>query len=173
MMPYTLYVEKLPDDNNLTRHEKELIAVEKLVKRAFGPDARKYNLPSGAPAIEDCDIPFSISHCRTHAALAVGNGCNAIGVDIETYRNTLRRVVHKYLTDAEQQIYTTDIQLLQAWTLKEAAYKAAHTPGLALDEIHLPADARQGDMIVARHKSYIIAATHSTTDYFISIVITH
>ena len=173
MKPYTLYVEELPANDNLSRHEREKIAVDKLVKRAFGPGARKYNMPSGAPAIEGANTPFSISHCRTHAALVAGHGCAAIGADIEIFRPTLRRVVHKFLTEAERHAYCTDEALLQAWTLKEAVYKAALTPGLALAEIHLPplAEAREGGSVVARGVPYTIVASHSTGVFFISIVV--
>lgn len=66
-----------------------------------------------------------------------------IGVDSETARPQLLRVAGKFINHTESayipQLIST---LLQAWTAKEAVYKAALTPGLGLTEITLTPDMR-------------------------------
>lgn len=143
---YQLFIEKIESDAR-PRRIRENLAVERLVRRAFGDDARKYNLPSGAPAVSvpgRLDPVLSISHSETYAVLVQSLDGSPVGVDIETFRPALRKVMPKFLNDDEAAVYGSDDGLLSAWTLKEAAYKAAGKPGLSLLDIHLPLS---GDII--------------------------
>lgn len=153
-----LYIAEIKENATLTRKEREDMAVKVLVEEAFGCDAIKSNLPTGQPIIEiegiAVDKAISISHCSSLAVLAVGDGKEAIGVDVEIFREQLRRVVPKFLNTEEKERYTTDEDLLRAWTLKEATYKAARTPGLALTDIHLPE--KDCDTISAAGKKFRI-----------------
>ncbi len=105
------------------------MAVRRLLINAFGKDAELRHHADGAPYIEGCGRWISLSHCRGYAALATG-GSARIGVDIETPRATLRRVTRKYLSDEEMRFTVTDTDLLRAWTIKEALYKAAGIVGV-------------------------------------------
>lgn len=136
-----------------SRHERrkaERMAVDRLVAAAFGPHAHLGHEPSGAPYIyfdDDtlCDASetprgISISHCADTAMLAVAPESVAIGIDCEYFRPALRNVASRVLSPAEQAEWgDDDTMLLRAWTIKEAVYKAASTPGLPLAEgISLP-----------------------------------
>lgn len=143
---YRLYFSAIEQDER-PRRIRETIAVEQLVCRVFGAGAVKRNLPSGMPVVE---VPgggnpvVSISHSAKEAVIAVSCDGTPVGVDIEEFRPALRRVVPKFLNADEAAAYISDDALLKAWTLKEAAYKAACTPGLSLLDIRLPS----GDDII-------------------------
>lgn len=78
-------------------------------------------------------IAISISHCRTAACIALGDKAHSFGIDIEDYSDRLSRVAGKFINDREKTFITPDM-LLCAWTIKEAAYKAAHIERLTLRE---------------------------------------
>lgn len=113
----------------------ETAAVAKLVHAAFGEGAVKTNTPDGVPYIiladgthRDC----SISHCASIAALAVPADGITVGIDIEcnNRQNQLQRVAQRAFSTEEIEEYSNS--LVAAWTMKEAIYKAALTPGLDL-----------------------------------------
>jgi len=125
-----------------TRAEREGECVAALVRELYGPEACKSNLPSGKPVISidgRASFPCSISHCRTHAVVARTQSGQAIGIDMETYRETLRHVAGRFLSESEQLFYIHgQRELLAAWTMKEAVYKAAGISPLPFTEISLP-----------------------------------
>lgn len=128
--------------------EAERRAVAALLAHAL-PGAVLSHTPEGAPVV--AGGPFiSISHSRTQAALAICTS-EPVGIDVETQRAQLRRVAPRVLSDAEMEAYgATDEGLLQAWTLKEALYKAALTPGLDFRrDIRLPLGDEKNEAIVA------------------------
>ena len=174
-MADNIYICAIEDDGR-PRRIRETAAVEKLVGEAFGPFARKYNLPTGAPAVRftgsdaaQAAPVFSISHSLCFAALAVSPDGRSIGVDIESFRPTLRRVAAKFLNADEVSVYATDEQLLLAWTLKEATYKAAGTTGLPLHDIHLPD--RSDIITLADGRTFHILHAGATPSYTLSVVI--
>lgn len=108
-----------------SRREAELKAESLLL-----PGAAIVHDGHGAPAIEGSTEYLSISHSRTHLAVAICPDM-PVGIDIETPRRQLNAVGRRVLSDAELEAYGHDENgLLRAWTLKEALYKAALTPGL-------------------------------------------
>lgn len=110
-------------------------AVDRLVARAAGNDARVIHDPDGAPLLVGSPLNISISHSRNFAAVAVDPD-RRIGVDIEEPRlEQLRRVISKFLNPDELP-YWGD-RLLQAWTCKEAVFKAAGIPTIGLASIRL------------------------------------
>lgn len=116
-----------------SRHERESEAVDGLIKLLYGPGAVKKNLPSGAPCVYvdgGPALPCSISHCASLAIVA--KAPFVTGIDIETERQQLGRVAARFVNPGEE-----SLGLLKVWTLKEAVYKAAGKPGLALRDIHL------------------------------------
>lgn len=136
----SLYITAL-DPAVTPRREAEREAVERLIRHAFSDDARLVHHESGAPYIEGFDGSISISHSRRSACLAVSRDCTP-GVDIEEPREQLRKVAPRVLSDDEMAVYSHSIPLLlRAWTLKEALYKVALTPGLDFrSDIALPLD---------------------------------
>lgn len=131
------------------REEKKRLerrAVEEMVKEIFGPDAEYSHHDDGAPKIisQSYKGSISVSHGGGMALIAISNA-DSVGVDVEAPREQLARVAHKFMEHP-----TADIkELLRAWTIKEALYKAARIPGLPLMEI--PAQIGKVDL---RGKSY-------------------
>lgn len=131
----------LPEEAEVGQMAGQKLAVGRLVAEALGPKALLSHRHDGSPIIEGSDREISVSHCAGLAALAVG-GCERIGVDIERPRATLRRVARKYLSEAEMTEWLTDEDLLRAWTIKEALYKAAGVAGVDFaNEVVLPSKA--------------------------------
>ena len=119
-----------------TRREAERKAVETLLRHAIPEGFRLLHTPDGAPLLADSPLRVSVSHSRTHAAIALCADAT-VGIDIETPRRQLQRVAPRVLSADELQSYSNDHAA--AWTLKEALYKAALTPGLDFRrDIRLP-----------------------------------
>ncbi len=111
-----------------------------LVLEVFGKNAVIGHNDIGAPFIMGRSEKISISHCADKVVLAV-NPCGIIGVDAELWRPQLLRIKGKFLSHEEQSQICSNTELLRAWTIKEAVYKAALTPGLSLSGgIALPHD---------------------------------
>ena len=165
-----LYVSPLPPlRTGESRVSNERNATLALLREIFGNDVQYSHKPSGAPLITSAGKEYlvSISHSASSVAIAVADGEDAIGVDVETYRTQLERVQSKYLSEAEMEIFTSAIDKLKAWTAKEAVYKAALTPGLPLTEIDCT---RMADGIVtAGSRTYSIVFPASTLSETIAI----
>ena len=143
-----LYLCPVPDTAG-SRRDCEKAAVESLIAQALGEGMELTHSPEGAPSVSGHpELRISISHSASHCLLAVGNSPHInIGVDIESPRPQLLRVAQRFLTPAEEDSANLCCDepsrlgiLLKYWTAKEAAYKAALTPGLALQEIHIAPD---------------------------------
>lgn len=137
------------DASKVMRRDAERAAVMKLVRCLFGDDAVYSHDAQGAPMIEGCTEAISVAHGAGMAVVAVSRAC-AVGVDVECWREQLVRVKAKYVGD-DDVCCSADEQerLLTLWTDKEAVYKAANAPGLALLDIHV-----YGDMAAACGYSY-------------------
>ena len=75
--------------------------------------------------------------------MAVAPEGTRIGVDCESGNRAgqLRRVAPRFLSKEQQGVWSaSEAMLFWAWTIKEAAYKAALDPSLRLSEIPLPAE---------------------------------
>lgn len=117
-----------------SRREAELQA-----ERTLLPGLTIAHDEHGAPHLPGRACHISISHSRTHLAAALCAD-SPVGIDIETDRPQLRAVGRRVLSEAEMEAYGRDpLGLLRAWTLKEALYKAALTPGIDFRrDIRLP-----------------------------------
>ena len=82
----------------------------------------------GAPFIADYHGSLSISHSRSTVAVAI-DPVRTIGIDIEERERAHRmpQLAPRVLTATEIVSYAGVEELLRAWTLKEAAYKAIHS----------------------------------------------
>ena len=133
-----VYITRFTDEEMaLNQRDAERHAVNRLLKYALGYENYSHRA-DGSPYIEGLGREISISHCRGIAAVAVGSS-ERIGLDIERMRPTLYRVRRKYLSAEEMDRYSDGEDLLTAWTIKEAVYKAAAGRGLDFsDDITLP-----------------------------------
>lgn len=119
-----------------SRRQAETEAVGRLVRHLFGPEARLAHRTDGSPVIERNHTEISVSHTKTHAFMAT-HPCLRIGIDAEQPRRQLISVAGKFLSPSESGRFATLDRLLTAWTIKEAVYKAAGTPGMALASINI------------------------------------
>jgi phosphopantetheinyl transferase len=112
-----------------------------LIANHVGPYVELHHDADGAPLLRGSELHISVSHSRRFAAIAL-HPAYRIGVDVEEMRPAqLRRVQSRFISLSEAaQWAATDSQLLAAWTIKEAVYKAAATPGLSLTSINLSAE---------------------------------
>lgn len=113
-------------------------AVSRLINERISPAAILEHHESGAPYLSGIDKApkISITHGAGMAAIALSTGNRSFGIDIEEPREQLRRVSGKFLTEAElSDAGNATDRLLEYWTAKEAIYKGALTPGLALQDI--------------------------------------
>ena len=121
------------------RREREHEAVMQLVQTLAGKDARLDHRPDGSPLIIGSPFHISLSHSRNYVALAWSDS-PGIGIDIEELRpEQLARIAPRFLSAEELPLYGTSPDLLlQAWTLKEAAFKALRTGPADLRLYRLP-----------------------------------
>lgn len=132
------------DASKVMRRDAERAAVMKLVRCLFGDDAVYSHDAQGAPMIEGCTEAISVAHGAGMAVVAVSRA-SSVGVDVECWREQLVRVKAKFVNDDDVCDSSTEQErLLTLWTDKEAVYKAAHAPGLALLDIRV-----YGDMATA------------------------
>lgn len=134
------------------RPARERATAAAMAREIFGPDAIIEHTPSGRPYIPDSPVRISVSHSARTVALAWSRAGSEIGVDIEGERAQLRRVAPRVLSEREMECYGgSDALLAAAWTLKEAAYKAAGIAGADFRaDIVLPAVPDAGALVQVR-----------------------
>lgn len=165
----TLMITGVERHEGDSRADAERRAVRRLVDHAFGCEAQIGHLPSGAPYIIGSDISISLSHSRSHAAIALSPS-HTVGVDVEEQRPQLARVAPRVLSDDELAQYSSPELLLRAWTLKEALYKAALTPGLDFRrDIRLPLPPGDTSAMVGRCP-YRVISVITTPAFTLSLV---
>lgn len=119
--------------------------VARMVSEELGAGVRVLHEADGSPILAGSSLHISISHSRHYVALAL-HPTLRIGIDIEEPRlEQLRRVISKFLSPTELPMWQD--RLLEAWTAKEAAFKAAGLSGIGLGSIDLtaPGEARTPD----------------------------
>lgn len=127
------------DDAARDRRERERLTVSRLLARFFGYDVNVLHDSHGAPFLPGNDYHISISHSSTRVVVALARRAG-FGIDTETLRPQLQRVKDKFLNPEELTRFSSTTMMLRAWSAKEAVYKAAMTPGLALKNIRLVSD---------------------------------
>ncbi len=134
-----------PAEGKSGRREAEVAAVAGLLREAFGPDGAEVgHRESGAPYLKGPlgeKFEISISHCPGLALMALAPKGTRIGIDCEsTLRGAqLRRIAPRFIARADLERWSADDErLFQAWTIKEAAFKAAGIAGLTIGDIPLP-----------------------------------
>ena len=120
------------------RRKREIAMTHLLIKKHIGEHAQLCHNEVGAPYIKNHDCFISITHSASHIALAINHN-HPIGIDMENWREQLISVKTKFLSEKEISLYSSPQQLLQAWTIKEALYKVAQSPGISFsNDIILP-----------------------------------
>lgn len=116
----------------LSPREREKKAVLRVFERLTGVAVNTVcHYDDGAPFIVGYDFKISVSHCRSHIAVAVSDCAVGFGIDIEQWRGQLEKVKEKFLSPASLSVWAVNHEsLLRAWTLMEATYKAARIKGL-------------------------------------------
>lgn len=122
-----------PEEQKLRQIDAQSAAVRRIIRHATGKDREVLHDEDCAPRLKDYAGHISVSHCEGAAAVGF-HATERIGIDIERPRAQLPRVKHKFLSPAEMEKWDTLDALLTAWTIKEAAYKAAGVRGLPLVE---------------------------------------
>lgn len=173
-----IHYEALDCNGRRNARTDEKRAVKQLINKVFGEAASLEHDSEGRPSVAGVDFPgmISITHSRASCLLAVTYRPDiSIGIDAETWRDQLKRVASKFLTNEECAIYDTPALLLLAWTTKEAVYKAARTPGLALKEINLPVPVAESASFTAtaRGKKYTVMSHSLSSDEAITTAYTH
>lgn len=172
-----VWIAPVAQGGSSARHERERVAVAAVLRHIFGGDTTLAHTADGVPGLpQHPGLQISISHCRSLCAVAIAEGPTQIGIDIEEPRPQLERVAPRVLSAAEMAIYAPVCEgLLQAWTLKEALYKAALTPGLDFRaDIHI-SDARSTPAVAhIGNRPYDVVYSRRIalrgTDAFVSVV---
>lgn len=154
----TVYYRPVDDyDCILSRRDRETAAVNALIGVVLGGDAVLSHDVYGAPFIAGSDVPISISHSKAFAAIGVAEPGMVFGIDVEAERAQLKRVAPRVLSKKEQAYYCASLRrMLEAWTMKEAVYKAAGIPGLEFaSEIQLPVEDSESSVVYVRGRGFV------------------
>ncbi|HAM98162.1 MAG TPA: hypothetical protein DCQ26_06090 [Marinilabiliales bacterium] len=76
----------------------------------------------GKPQLKDSSLMLSISHSKNFVAIIISNQ-HQVGIDIEHVSERVRKVIHKFLRDAEIQWCQTLKQQTLCWCAKETIFK--------------------------------------------------
>lgn len=119
----------------LAKRRRERTLAYALVNALFQSPLLISHHSDGSPYLTDMDLRpverfFSLSHCNGYVAVA--EAPFPIGIDVEDPSPKIERVSRKFLSSAERSFIVSPDSMLVAWTIKEAVYKAALTPGLPL-----------------------------------------
>ncbi len=106
------------------KRRQEFVATRILRHKLFGYEHIHYD-NQGAPFIEQEGF-ISISHSKDLIGIAI-NKAYKLGLDLESYRENIHHVSHKFLSDRE--LKNLDCKnaetLCKIWSAKEAMYKLA------------------------------------------------
>ena len=111
-------------------HRKGYLAIRQLLKILDIPPAVHQYEAVGAPYLTDGRF-ISFSHSQELAAVALSTV--SVGIDLEHYKEKIRRIAPRFLHPSENEIPKGAaglIYLTQIWTAKEALYKAFKKKGL-------------------------------------------
>ena len=109
---------------------KQFLSVRSLIKLNDVELTDLYYDKFGAPHLKSKKY-ISISHTNNFSAIAISN--NPVGVDIEHYREKIKKIKHKFINHAETKLI--DINSLRdltvVWSVKESIYKLYKKQGLS------------------------------------------
>ncbi|MDR3188465.1 MAG: 4'-phosphopantetheinyl transferase superfamily protein [Prevotellaceae bacterium] len=112
---------------------RERAATLHLLHRTLGVEDALHHHPNGKPYLAAGSHHISISHTRSHVALAL-HPCREAGVDVESMLRSMQKVAPRYLSADELARCTTQAQQCVAWCAKETVYKLAGEEGVDFAE---------------------------------------
>lgn len=104
----------------------EWMAVRVLLYTLTGEEKDIDYHPSGKPFLRDASAAISISHTRGYAAVLLNDSGVEMGIDIEQFRDRVRKVASRFMrADEPVALYQgTDLwSLLLHWSAKESIFK--------------------------------------------------
>ena len=117
------------------QRRREFLTWRAMLRQALGRTLKIAYNASGAPVLPDHEAYISVSHAADRVVVALSS--RPTGVDIERMNRRYDRILHKYLTPAEQRL-STDVRFhAAAWCAKETAYKWAGIRELSFEEVCL------------------------------------
>ncbi|GAB5418354.1 MAG: hypothetical protein Crog4KO_15420 [Crocinitomicaceae bacterium] len=125
------------------KRQREFIATRSLRHTLYGFEHIHYTA-EGAPFIQK-DTYISISHSKNLIAIAENHEF-PIGLDLEAVRHDIQRVMHKFLSDDELELFDcNDPSLVTSiWSAKETLYKLAGRKQIIfIDELQITKDGDQ------------------------------
>ncbi|MDE7397644.1 MAG: 4'-phosphopantetheinyl transferase superfamily protein [Muribaculum sp.] len=134
-----IYIREIEQHPGESHRDAERAAINSVVSEIFGRETVVSHYDDGAPYIDGFDGTISISHSRHIAVIAVDRAGRHIGVDVESWRVALLNVAPRLLSVSERRWMDSNTDLLAAWTVKEAVYKALRPAGMSMLEVELPA----------------------------------
>ncbi|MGC9330379.1 MAG: 4'-phosphopantetheinyl transferase family protein [Bacteroidales bacterium] len=100
--------------------KREFLAVRHLLHQVGLDNNLTYD--KKRPQLKNSGYNISISHCKTHAAIALSQ--LPVGVDLEIPGNRIRKTAGKFLSHSEKKMAADDISRLTLfWSAKECVYK--------------------------------------------------
>lgn len=148
-IPADIYVAAIAADDSVSRKCREERALQALLDEIFGEGCERGHEADCSPVVlrngRKIGQDISVSHSMHYAAIAVAHAGYEVGIDIEERREQLARVCGRVLSPEEQAVYGARPDgLLEAWTIKEALYKAwrrhAEREIDFAKELHLPSE---------------------------------
>lgn len=119
-----------PEDGETMRRAERRTAAE-MAAELFGAGSRVVHDAAGAPVLENGEAEISISHGAGMLVMAVSTAGIRVGIDIELPREQLQRVARRFVGTGD----SPELSLLELWTGKEAAFKAAGISELMILDI--------------------------------------
>ncbi len=102
------------------QRKREFLAVRHLLYQVGLGNSLTYNQKK--PQLKNSGYNISISHCKTHATIAISQ--SPVGIDLEIPGNRIKKTAGKFLTHKEKQLANDDIRMLTLfWSAKESVYK--------------------------------------------------
>ncbi|MFM6945799.1 MAG: 4'-phosphopantetheinyl transferase family protein [Flavobacteriales bacterium] len=123
------------------KRKKEFLGARKLRNQLAIKSPIKYNA-SGKPYFaDDTNTAISISHTKDLVTICTASF--EIGIDVETTQDRIHKVIDKFASEHEKNLYEADQFNLTEWytfiwCVKEAIYKIGQMKGLSFkDEIYI------------------------------------
>ena len=109
---------------------KQFLSVRSLIKLNDVELTDLYYDEFGAPHLKSNKY-ISISHTKNFSAIAISN--NPVGVDIEYFRDKIKKIKHKFISNTETKLIDINSvrDLTVVWSVKESIYKLYKKQGLS------------------------------------------
>ncbi len=117
------------------QRRREFLTWRAMLRRELGRELKIGYNELGAPVLPDRREYLSVSHAADRVAVLLS--MQPTGVDIERMSRRYHRILHKYLTPAEQALSSDTRFYAAAWCAKEAAYKWAGIRDLGFEEVEI------------------------------------